>query len=267
MARDQLAAHRKARGFTQEALAQALQVTTSTVAHWEQGTSTPRARHRRPLADVLDVSLTELDRLLDVDGHRELNGHAVPAWLGHLASLEQAAAELRAYEPTVIHGLLQTVDYATAVESVGSFSAEQVAEKVRVRLARQAVLTRRPEPLRLSVVLDASVLMRAAGPGPVMAGQFEHLLNMAEMPTVSLQVMPLSSAVFPAAFGAFALLTSPGADDPYMAVIEDAAGPHYLDRPYDIDRHSDLFGHLSAAALSPFESVDLIRRTAKETYR
>lgn len=73
--RHRLAARRRAKGYTQESLAAALTarrtdgdrraVATSTVAAWEQGTATPRPWWRRPLADVLDVTLDKLDELLD----------------------------------------------------------------------------------------------------------------------------------------------------------------------------------------------------------
>jgi hypothetical protein len=165
-----------------------------------------------------------------------------------------------------MHGLLQTADYATAVESIGPYSEQVVAEKVEMRLARQAVLTREPDPVVLWVILDESVLHRSAGTDAVMAAQLEHLTEQADLPNITIQVMPFSAAVFPAAFGAFSLFTDPGADEPYTAVTEDAAGPHYIDRPHDLAPHVDLFHHLSAAALSQGESVDLIRRTMKETY-
>ncbi len=268
MARERLAARRRAQGMTQEQLAQALDVTTSTVAHWEQGKSTPRAWHRRPLADRLEVSLGELERLLDVNGQVALDGHPVPAWLGHLASLEQAASEIWAYEPTVVHGLLQTAAYATAVESIGPRPAtvEEVARRVETRMSRRAVLDRRPDPLQLAVVLDESVLRRRAGDRDVMDAQLDHLAEMAQRPNVDLQVLPLDAGVFSAAFGAFKVLTSPGVPDPYMACVEDRAGPHYLDRPHEIEAHTVLFRYLAGVALPPDASLDLIH-VVKETRR
>ena len=117
-ARVQLAARRKAFGFSQEALAQELQVTTSAVSRWEQGTSTPKAIYRQPLARALQLSPVELERLLDVDGRTipGLDGQHIPGWLGHYVSLEQSAAEVRTFEPLVVPALLQTADYARAVE-------------------------------------------------------------------------------------------------------------------------------------------------------
>lgn len=70
MARDGLRARRWKLGLSQEDLAALLRVGTrtvavSTVARWERGETTPRSWHRRPLAEALDLSLAELDRLLE----------------------------------------------------------------------------------------------------------------------------------------------------------------------------------------------------------
>jgi hypothetical protein len=201
--------------------------------------------------------------VLDVSG--PLNGHAVPQWLGHLASLEQAAAELWAFEATTIHGLLQTPAYAEAVEQTDATpkSDTALAQRVRIRVTRQAVLTRQPEPLQLSVILDESVLRRRAGTTDVMAGQLDHLLVAAAYPNVDLQVLPLDAGVF--VFGSFTLVANEQSADPFMAITEDRAGAHYLDRLGEVDAHVALFSHLVDKALTPDESLTLIR-SVKETH-
>jgi transcriptional regulator with XRE-family HTH domain len=266
MPRQRLTRRREELGLTRAQVAEALNYDVSAYARLEQGKAMLRVGRRPALARTLRWTPAQLALALDGDELAVPNGHAVPPWLGHLAAQEQAAAEIRAFEPVVIHGLLQTADYATAVECVGPFSDFEVAEKVQVRLARQAVLDRAPDPLMLSVILDESVLLRPAGSDAVMTAQLDHLAELAERSNVTIQVMPLSASVFPAAFGAFSLFTSPDAEEPYMAVTEDSAGPHYHDRPHDLGPHVDLFGQLSTTALSATESVDLIRRTTKEHY-
>lgn len=63
--RQALTARREALGFTQETLAQELGVEPSTVGRWERGTLTPQPGRRPDLAQVLRVSLDELDGLLN----------------------------------------------------------------------------------------------------------------------------------------------------------------------------------------------------------
>jgi transcriptional regulator with XRE-family HTH domain len=273
-ARQRLKARRERQGLTQEQLAQEVGVATSTYAEWEQGTSTPRPGYRPRLAAQLDVTLAELAHL--IDDEIELNGHEVPEWLGHLASLEQAAARICAFETVGIHGLLQIRDYATAVERAeqeaeeadGANSPgadEAIARRVETRMARQGVLDRQPHPLRLHVILDESVLYRVAGDEAVMADQLDHLVDMSTRPNVDLRVLAFGSRMF--AFGSFTLLTSPRASAPYMAITEDRGGPHYMDRPNELDAHSALYARLAEVALDPVTTIEHINSTAKERYR
>jgi hypothetical protein len=161
---------------------------------------------------------------------------------------------------------VQTRPYATVVVNahVGSLTDAQVARIVDARMARQAVLTRAGEPLKLSVVLDESVLHRYKGDALVMADQLRHLVDAADRHNIELRVLPLHSGVFP--FGSFTILTSPGSAKPYMACVEDQAGMNYLDRSRELDDHVRLFAHIAEAALSPRASRDLIEATAQERY-
>ena len=245
--------------MSQEEVAQLTGVSTTAYRNWEAG-GKMRIGRRGRLAKALKLTPDELAPLLG-----DTPNGAVPSWLGLLASFEEKSSDIQAFEPLVVHGLLQTEAYATAVEGVGSYTPEQVAKKVSVRMQRQGILDQ-PDPVRLHVVLDASILRRVAGSTEVMAGQLRHLIDMAARPTVTLQIMPLSAAVFPAAFGSFSLFTSPGGETPYVAGTEDASGPHYLYKDNDIDHHVDLFDHLAASALPPDESVEVIRCECEEHY-
>ncbi len=271
--RRQLAARRKAVGHSQESLARQIDVSAQSVARWEQGTSTPLARYRRPLAEHLSISLPELELL--IDGASEtavaaVNWHAVPGWLDHYASLEQAAARLQTFEPISLPGLLQTEDYAEAVIRTNwvSLADDVVAQRVHARLTRQAVLSRSPDPLELHCVIDESALRRVTGDEATMSGQLRHLQEViGRKSTVILQVCPAtSSALHTAAFGSFGIFTSNETGVPYMVCTEDLTGFNYLDRRPVIEAHAQLFEHLTRVALSPSDSADLIHEIA-ETYQ
>lgn len=270
-ARIQLAARRKAYGFSQESLAQELQVTTSAVSRWEQGTSTPKAVYRQPLARALSMSPVELERLLDVDGRRitGLDGGHVPHWLGHYASLEQSASELRTFEPLVIPALIQTEGYAREVERAYHLpvTEEEVLRRAEVRLARQGVLQREPDPIHLYGVIDESVLLRVLGDSETMSAQLDHLIEVGCLPNVEIRIVPLEAASYGAAFGAFQLLTSPGSSMPYIACSEDLVGKHYHDATDAVAAHGELFEHLFSKALDPAASVERINERNESTYR
>jgi transcriptional regulator with XRE-family HTH domain len=65
--RTRLARARKAAGYTQERLAQALNVETSTVARWEAGKAEPLPYKRPKLGRLLGIGREELEALLRGD--------------------------------------------------------------------------------------------------------------------------------------------------------------------------------------------------------
>ena len=146
-------------------------------------------------------------------------------------------------------------------------SEREVARRVSLRLARQAVLTREPDPLVLSVVLDESVLLRVAGNEDVMRGQLDRLLRDARSPRIHVRVLPLRLGEFSGGFGSFSVLTAPESDQPYMAYVRDRSGPHYLERPWEVQAHIELFNYLEDVVLSHFESLVLIDTVNRERYQ
>lgn len=266
--REALRRQREREGWTQETFAQALGVEVSTYRDYEAGRSTPRPGRRPKMAKLLKVTRAELDRMLDVSEVAAPNGQSVPPWLSLYASLEQDAARLWTFQPFTIPALLQTAEYAAAVESIapGPVTQEGIRKRVKIRMARQGVLQRQPEPVHLSVVLDESVLHRVTGGPEVMAAQLDHLADMAEAPNVDLRVLPLDAGVHSASFGGFIVLASQG-QDPQMVCVEDRTGIRYLEGAHAVDAHLTVFDHLCDHALTTNETIDLIRTTAKERYQ
>jgi transcriptional regulator with XRE-family HTH domain len=265
--RQRLVERREALGLSQEQVARAVGRDVGTYRNYESGRSTPRPGDRRPLADALEWTVAQLAYALNSDDAPPPNGQqVVPEWLTLYANLEQTAASIRTWAPWSVHALLQTADYATAVESVGPVPStdQAIAQRVELRLSRQAVLDRRPNPLELAVVLDESVLHRVTGGSDVMAAQLDHLADVAERPNVDLRVLPLDAGVHAAAFGTFTLLSAPGSPEPFMASVEDRTGHRYLEGQYAVEAHRLLFDHLRDFALSPGDSLDTITATAKE---
>jgi transcriptional regulator with XRE-family HTH domain len=167
---------------------------------------------------------------------------------------ESEAAELLVYETMVVHGLLQTEAYARALFATATPpDADDVVErKVAVRLARQRLLTR-PNPLRLWVVLDESVLRRQIGGPDVLAGQLDRLLAVAQLPNVTIQVVPFDAGPHPGLIGSFTLVRFPSPHDPDIVYIEGVTGDIFAEAD-DTLLYQDIFDHLRAAALSPAAS-------------
>jgi transcriptional regulator with XRE-family HTH domain len=269
-AREALKNRRKELGHTQQSFADLLGVPLTTYRDWEQGVTTPRPGHRPRLARHLMVPLVQLGRWIDGDDAEPApNGIGVNHVLGHFVSVEQGSGEVWTYESIVVPGLLQTAGYATEVERSGGtdIGEAEVARYVDRRLARQAVLYRQRDPLGLRAVIDESILYRFAGNRDVMAEQLVRLVKESERETVELRVVPFDRGEFGTAFGSFTLFIAQDATDPFMVCIKDRLGFHYLDRKVDVEPHAELFRHLCEVALSPGESLDLIRTVMQERYQ
>jgi DNA-binding XRE family transcriptional regulator len=267
--RIELRRRREQLGLTQEEIALALGVASSSYRGWEDGTRTPRPGYRPKIAWVLAVSLVEVHRWFDRAVPAPA-GVEVPSWLGTFAALEQGAAEMWSHQQVSIPGLLQTAAYAAASKRVdtvdGTPSEGEIDQWVQHRLDRQAVLHREPDPLALYVVIDESVLYRITGDGEIMFDQLTHLAAMTAQPHIDVRILPFDAGSHVAAFGSFTLLRSPGDHEPYMAIILDRVSAHYLELPSVVAAHARLFEHLQNVARSPAESIKLIRTLAKERY-
>jgi hypothetical protein len=219
---------------------------------------------RRNLAEALEVSLVDLDRLLGIEPPIELNGHRVPSWLSTYDSLVLAAGQLDMVEKAQIPGMLQTKAYAATIERYGplQLSDEQLIERVDGRLARQAVLHRRDDPLELVVLLAEGVLRETVGTAETMIEQLDHLLEMAERPNINLRLMP-SDGRAACALGNFDLLTRPGESRPFLVAAFTVPGPDYVERPEVVQIFLATYHYLSEIALSPIDSIRLIHDTRK----
>lgn len=99
-----------------------------------------------------------------------------------------------AYASEVVHGLLQTEEYARALykERRPAYTEDQVERLVAARMARQSVFVRCPAPL-LTFVQEEASLRRPIGGKMVLRRQLEHLLELSELRHVEIQVMPMDT--------------------------------------------------------------------------
>jgi hypothetical protein len=179
----------------------------------------------------------------------------LPTTYSRFIGLESAAVQMRDYEALVVPGLLQTEDYARAlVLADPSFDSEGVNTRVRVRMERQALLTK-PDPLTLIAVLDESVIRREIGGPDVIRAQLKHLVEMSELRNVTIQVLPFSGGAYAGMAGSFAILEF--RDTASIVYAEALTGDIYQEAD-DVMRYGLVFENLRAAALSPLESIKLI---------
>jgi len=187
----------------------------------------------------------------------------VPGWFEQYLSLERDAQVIRAYEPCHIPGLLQTADYARAVieNGRGDVASVEVGERVELRLRRQELLwNRQPSPPRLWAVLDEAAVRRPAGTPDIMRRQLRHLVDMAAHPYVRIFVVPFSAGQRGAVGVPFSILRFPGALLPDLVYVESFAQAAYPERPEELRHYWHLMNTLATEALSPDDTVKLLRQ-------
>jgi transcriptional regulator with XRE-family HTH domain len=191
---------------------------------------------------------------------------SVRPWFRDRIEVERKATEIREYDAYQIPGLLQTEDYARAVISAGRprMPEDEIERAVAVRMTRQQILERdhdlpadRDNTPRLWVILDEAALLRIVNSPEIMRVQREHLVEMAQRPNVTIQVIPLSEGVTCAYGRAFTILTS-GNGSP-VVYLEDLINAHYVRTRDEVAQFALKFDHLRSNALTDDKSIQLIK--------
>jgi transcriptional regulator with XRE-family HTH domain len=189
----------------------------------------------------------------------------LPDWFESYLGLEGAASVIRTFELQFVYGLFQTEAYARAVTLLGNktASAEEIDRRVSVRLRRQSVLTS-PEPPQVWSVMDEAVLRRPVGGRAVMCAQVSHLIEVARLPQVTIQVIPFAGGGHAAAGGSFSVLRFGEPEVPDVVYIEHLTSALYLDSRQDVDHYLEVMNELSTQALTPARSAAFLAEVAKE---
>lgn len=252
---------RERRGWTQQQLADAVFVSHNRIARIEVATDPPN----EPLAALLDNALEAEDDVNVTFHHMTREG--LPGWVRPYTDTEARATRMRKYNPQLVPGILQTRTYARTLmlASQPGITSEKLDRLVEARYARRKLLEG-AEPLVLWSVLDESVLARRFGDDPaIMREQLSELLTMAELPHVTLQVLPFQAGQHGGLESSLTLLSF--SDGPDMAYLEGAAPAGQLvDSAQEVTRYSTIYNHLHFMALPPAASLDMIRATMEERY-
>jgi transcriptional regulator with XRE-family HTH domain len=267
----ELRALREAARLTCDEVADHLECSASKISRVETGRVSVSPRDVRDMLELYGVepqqreSLVQLARESRQKGWWHAYSDAIQPRFATYVGLEDAAAEIRTYEVNLIPGLLQTEDYARTVIGAGNLTGtqEDVERRVALRMARQPTLTG-DSPPQLWAVLDEAALRRTVGGPGLMRLQLDHLVDLAAMPNVAVQVIPFTAGAHPGMGKPFVILAFPERADPDVVYLEDLTSTLYLEDVDEIDRYNMLFNHLRATALSFEESASLITSVAKD---
>ncbi|WP_059010508.1 helix-turn-helix domain-containing protein [Streptomyces specialis] len=249
------------RNFAQvrrEDIAEAGGYSVDTVKSIEQG----RRPVPRRLAEIADEMCGAEGKLLAGLGYLKKE-RKFPERSRDYFAHESNAVALNSYETTLIPGLLQTEAYARAL--IGNSSPPQddetVEAQVRARVDRASLLTQTP-PVACSFVLYEAALRARVGGDEVHKAQLQHLLHVAGLRHVSLQVLPFARTVPPALVGPMVLLEMQ--DHERYTLVEGQALSQFSSEPDEVSMLAQRYGMIRMQALNAEESVRFIERLVDE---
>jgi transcriptional regulator with XRE-family HTH domain len=259
---------RERAGKTPKEAAEWAGTTTSTISKIENAKHSVQLAHIKLLLQLYGIEPPESDEILRLA--REANqrgwwtssayGDTLPKWFRDYVGLENDAEEIWAYDPELIHGLLQTPDYVRAVVAAAQpgCSLADLERSVDLRQARQDKL-HGDRPPRLNVVLGEGALRRVVGGSRAMSTQLEALVQLTKLYHICLRVLPFNVGAHPAMVSPFILLrfdTEP--DNMNVVYLEHDTGALYLERPADIERYTWIFTEVTRQALDETATTRLI---------
>lgn len=264
----ELRRRRESAGVTIESVADKMECSASKISRIETGHTSATPRDVRDMLGIYGVAGDECEELVQIAREARQKGWWHPystVLTGAYVGLEAAAESIRAYEQQVVPGLLQTEDYARAMIRAArpDITASEVERRVSVRMARQSLLTQ-DDRIDLWVVLDEAVVSRPVGGDAVMRAQLHRLVEAADLPNVTIQVLSFEAGAHAGMDGTFAILDFPEPGDPDVVFAENATGGLFLEKNDELRKYIFIFDHIRAAALRPEESVALIMKLAEE---
>ncbi|MEV6502023.1 helix-turn-helix domain-containing protein [Streptomyces prunicolor] len=220
---------------------------------------------RIPRPEYLDKA----EEVLDADGliaamKEDVARVRYPKTVRALAKMEAKAVELLSYGSHTLHGLLQTEEYARALLQTRrpSPSDTDLERAVAGRVARKSIYQRSPAP-ELSFVLEEATLRRPVGGQMALHRQIEHILELAQLRNVEIQVMPMTRWDHPGTGGRIQVLKF--GDGTAVGRMDDEFNGRPVSEPKQLRILELSYGIIRAEAMTARESMAFIEQLLGET--
>jgi hypothetical protein len=268
----QLRRLREAAGITPDAAGWHIRSSRSKISRMENGRVGFKDRDLRDLLMLYGVTDPQVtSAMLALASQAQTQewwakfGDVLPGWFEPYLGLEASASRIRSFDLQFVHGLFQTEAYARAVTALDhrNVSPEEIDRWVAVRMKRQELLTA-ANPPRVWSIMDEAALRRPVGGVAAMRAQLRRLAEVAELPNVTLQVVPFRAGGHDAAGGSFTILRFNEPDVPDVVYIEQLTGAIYLEKPAATDQYLDIMNRLSAISLSPAHTVPFFADVSRQ---
>ncbi|MEW9547500.1 helix-turn-helix domain-containing protein [Nonomuraea sp. NPDC050783] len=264
-----LRALRREKGLSIAEVAEQLLCSSTKVSRIETGQRPASLRDVRDLCrlyGIADPTAAELMTLARQARQKEWWQSLEDVEFRPMLGLEAGAKAITEYAITPVPGPLQTEDYARAVIRgwLPEIAPDVLEERVASRGKRKNELLFRVTPPRYWVLVDESALHRhVGGDAAVMHAQLAHLLDLSDLPHVTIQVIPFTAGAHMGFDSPFRLLefeADSGIAD--TVFVEHQMGLFYLESPKLIQRFKEVIDHLRAEALGSQESKKRIAEMA-----
>jgi transcriptional regulator with XRE-family HTH domain len=263
---------RESRGITAEQAAESIRGSHSKISRMEHGRVGFKERDVADLLTLYGVTDTEeraallnLAREANTPGWWHAYSDILPAWAQPYVGLEAAASVIRTYQIQIIPGLLQTEGYARALIRQGSAATEdEIARRGELRASRQEIL-RRPDAPQLWAVVDEGALRRPVGSRQIVREQLQYLIEVADHPAVTLQIMPFAAGAHSAMGGPFTILRFAEPDLADVVYIEQLTTALYLEKPVEVDSYLEVMEQLCLQAEPVVNTAKLLHEILADT--
>ncbi|MFR9725420.1 helix-turn-helix domain-containing protein [Streptomyces sp. MS19] len=240
--------------LTQEQFAPRVRYSVPTVASIEQGRRFPPTDFVERAEEVLDAfgALRAAARHLS-------RRPGLANWFRQWAKLEKEALSLYTYECRVVPGLLQTEAYARTLflDQLPPLSDDDIEAQWAARAERQRLLGERPHTA-YGFILEEHLFLRQTGGVEVTRGLLDHVLEVAELRNVEVQIMPLVRKNHAGLAGPMQLLETP--EHRWFAYNEAQRGGLFVSEAKEISALQMRYARMRSQALSFDDSVSLLQR-------
>ncbi|TDD76644.1 helix-turn-helix domain-containing protein [Actinomadura rubrisoli] len=250
----QLRVHRERQGWSETRVGELIDRTRSVVSRYETGKIHLPAKIARLIDDAWGTDLL-FTRLVGF-----ANAAHDGDWLVGLADWEQRATRLRLWELVLIPGLFQTEAYARAALAAGL--AGDLEERLQRRMNRQKAVFERDDPPHISALINWPCIAHPIGDKDVMRAQLEHLVQLADLPHVSIRLVQPDANAHPGLAGAFEILTVDARD---VAYTDDPDEGRLIISPPDVQRYTLRYDRIGELAV-PLDPSRVLLTEALEKY-
>ncbi|MFF2012791.1 Scr1 family TA system antitoxin-like transcriptional regulator [Streptomyces sp. NPDC058195] len=245
---------RKRAGLTQEQFAPRVRYSVPTVASIEQGRRFPPLPFVERSESVLDAS-----GMIRTAAAQLSRRPGIANWFRQWAKLEMEAISLYTYECRLVPGLLQSEAYARTLflNQLPLFDEEQIQRQLTARMERQQLLRERVTT-DYSFILEEQLFLRRTGGARVLRETVDHVLDLAGLRNVEVQIMPQVRESHAGLDGPIQLLETP--DHKWLGYSEGQESGQLHADPAVVSVLQMRYAKMRSQAHTPEDSVGLLRQ-------